>query len=188
MATVLRFEISNVAIGNQLLPSLRQNANEWIVGGVNHYSRGTRNPLYHIRGSGPSVVIVGSRKPAIVRRYAIVELPQVLTPRRRDASNTSGNNRALRRNRVHDARRAAGHPAERAGAPRRDFGLNERAVAVSTNRAPPGPAASAPAYKRSSIPSCRRSRALSNQPARPFRTPGCCRPSAPRPSTGPSRH
>ena len=75
MSAVLGFDVSNVAIGEQRLPRLRQDAHERIVGRVDHQGR-LRDAVDHIGGGGSGVVIIRPGETAIVGGHAVVELSQ----------------------------------------------------------------------------------------------------------------
>src|SRR5579863_9536134 len=75
MAPVLGFEISDVAIRENLLPRLGQNADEWIIRCVDH-QRGPRNALDHVPGGRSGVIVFRPGEAAVVGSHAVVEVPE----------------------------------------------------------------------------------------------------------------
>src|ERR1700689_1212693 len=75
MAAVFSLDVSNVVIRKKRLPRFRQNTHERIVGRVDN-QRGPRDATDHVGSGGSGVIIVSAGEAAIVRRHAIVKLPQ----------------------------------------------------------------------------------------------------------------
>ncbi len=77
MSAVLGLDVGNIVIGEERLARLRQKTNERIVDGMDD-QRGSRDPVDHIGGCGPGVVVIGTGESAIVGSYAVVKLAQRL--------------------------------------------------------------------------------------------------------------
>ena len=75
MAAVCSFDVGDIRIGENALPSFGQQANEWIIGGMNDQRR-DRNAVDDIRSRCARVIIVGAGISAIVGCDAIVELAE----------------------------------------------------------------------------------------------------------------
>src|SRR5580692_9817960 len=77
MTTVVGFDVEDIVVGKNLLPSLRQNAYERIVDCVDQQRR-TRDPVHNMGRGGAVIVVVSPSETAIVSSNAIVEISQAL--------------------------------------------------------------------------------------------------------------